>query len=193
MNAADPLRTLIRSFDTWLSRRLQVYPFSDAEGIILRVQRGNAPYDIHLHEGVVPRGASVLLLHLWNERLSVPSEGHALAWATNFHRRLRDSFHALAQYLQQTGDFSDILALGGSTAHLTPQHPAAEKLLLHLGFSVFPYSSPIGRFGEFWENFYTWWLIWTYNPESAYRHPMWKLRRVSFWIGRQAFLKRYAP
>ncbi|MEJ5239581.1 MAG: hypothetical protein WHS87_00070 [Anaerolineales bacterium] len=192
MNAANALRRLIRSFDTWLSRRLQVYPFSDAEGIILRIQRGKAPYDLHLPDGRIPRGAPVLLLHLWNERLPVPPEGHTLAWATIFRRQIRNSLCALAQHLQQTRDFSDILALGGSTAHLTLEHPAAEKLLLHLGFSIFPYSSPVGRFGEFWENFYTWWLIWAYNPESASRHPMWKLRRVSFWIERRAFIERYA-
>jgi hypothetical protein len=46
-------------------------------------------------------------------------------------------------------------------------------------------------FGEFWENFYTWWLIWTFNPGSLRRKEFLCMERAQLWISRQALLERY--
>lgn len=193
MNAANLLRFAIRSFDHWLSRRLGVYPFSYAEEIVLRIQKAKMPHDLLLGNRLIPRDSPVLLLHLWNERIPLPPpEGYNLSWAVTFHRLLDRSLHALAEHLQENVSLIDVVALGGHTAHLTLGHVGVERLLLRLGFSVVPYSHPLGAFGEFWENFYTWWLIWAYNPTSVYFHPLGKMKRVSFWIERNAFLERYA-
>ena len=64
-------------------------------------------------------------------------------------------------------------------------------LLEHLGFTILPYHRPAGAFGEFWENFYTWWLIWTYNPISLRHRHLFALQRNEFWMRKERFLVRF--
>jgi hypothetical protein len=64
-------------------------------------------------------------------------------------------------------------------------------MLEHLGFIVIPYHRPFGAFGEFWENFFTWWLMWTFNPASTRRRSMFNLQRTEFWMSRRAFIEKY--
>jgi len=60
-----------------------------------------------------------------------------------------------------------------------------------LGFMVLPYYRPFGAFGEFWENFYSWVLIWTYNPASMHNHHFLASRRAEIWMLADEFMKRY--
>ena len=60
-----------------------------------------------------------------------------------------------------------------------------------LGFAVRPHHSALGRFGEFWENFYTWWVMWTYNPRSLDGRRLIRLERMEIWIQAENFLRRY--
>jgi len=66
-------------------------------------------------------------------------------------------------------------------------------LIYRLGFSIFPYHNPLGRFGEFWENFYTWWLMWAYNPISLRGRSMYDLRRDEIWMSVGEFMRLYDP
>ncbi len=59
------------------------------------------------------------------------------------------------------------------------------------GFTQVPYQRRGGGFGEFWENFYSWWVMWAYNPVSAKSHHMLDLQRTEFWISRERFLEKY--
>jgi hypothetical protein len=54
-----------------------------------------------------------------------------------------------------------------------------------------PYHRLFGAFGEFWENFFTWWLMWTFNPASTMRRSMFNLQRTEFWMSRRAFIEKY--
>jgi hypothetical protein len=42
-----------------------------------------------------------------------------------------------------------------------------------------------------WENFFTWWLMWTYNPASTRRRSMFNLQGAEFWMSRKAFIEKY--
>jgi hypothetical protein len=54
-----------------------------------------------------------------------------------------------------------------------------------------PYRPLGGAFREFWENFYTWWLLWTYNPPSVRHLNIFNLERNEFWMTREKFLARF--
>ena len=58
-------------------------------------------------------------------------------------------------------------------------------------YTIFPYPRALGAFGEFWENFYGWWLMWTYNPVSARYRKMLEMQHTEFWMTRDKFLDKF--
>ncbi|MBC8450307.1 MAG: hypothetical protein H8D78_21445 [Chloroflexi bacterium] len=52
-------------------------------------------------------------------------------------------------------------------------------------------AGPLKRCTDFWENLYTWWLIWTFNPASLRRKRFWRLQRRQLWLSRATLLGRY--
>ncbi len=189
----NPLRVLIRRFDGWLSRVEGVEPFTDDPRVILRVQQGRLAWDVPLAEVTISRGSPVAFVHLWNERMPViASAGPDLAWAVRTQRATVYSFRSLARFLCRTGRMGSLKAVGGTIAQIRLHGADGGRLLLeHLGFEIFPFHRPAGAFGEFWENFFTWWLMWAYNPPSAYRRGMFSLERNEFWMTSSAFRKRF--
>ncbi len=189
-----PLRRIIRGFDDWLSQVEGVAPFTDDRRVILRAQAGTLTWTIPLPEGAIPRGSPALMVHLWNERVPpIGPAGPDLAWATRTGRAFVYSFRAMARYLCETPPLDSVRAVGGVIAQNHLQGPDGGRALLeHLGFTVFPYHRPLGAFGEFWENFFTWWLMWTYNPPSIHHRGMFDLQRGEFWTSRESFLDRFA-
>ena len=93
-----------------------------------------------------------------------------------------------ARYLDCHPELGETRAVGGVTVLLAT---GGARLVRRLGFTVLPYHSPLGRFGEFWENFYTWVLMWTYNPASLRYHRIWSLRRKEFWMPAEEFRRRF--
>jgi len=188
-----PLRRIIRAFDRWLSRQLRVQVFTNDPQVIMRIQLARAPRAITLADGVVAAGAEVLLLHAHNERMPlIPPEGADLAYAVQLRRLQVYSLKATAKHIQAAPSLQDVQAVGGITAHVTLEEANGGRAMLeHLGFKVFPYYRPLGAFGEFWENFFTWWLMWAYNPASTQRRSMLGLQRVEFWMGVEEFLTKF--
>jgi len=188
-----PLRVIIRRFDRWLSRQYRVQEFTADPTVIMRIQVGKAPHDLALPEGTVPAGAKVLFLHMWNDRAPlIPEQGPDLAWALHSRRLMHHSLSAVAEHIKKEPSLKDIQAVGGITAHITlAAADGGRAMLNHLGFAVFPYYRPAGAFGEFWENFYTWWLMWTYNPASTKGRSLWGLQRTEFWMTAKTFLEKY--
>jgi hypothetical protein len=191
MNA---LRFIIRRFDDWLSHIEGVEPFTDDPGVILRLQNGRADWDTPLPEGKISKGSSVLFLHLWNERIpSIPTQGPDLGWARHTERMAIHSFKAVARHVEETPALLRTHAIGGIIAQIQLEGSNGGRIMLErLGFTIFPYHRPAGAFGEFWENFYTWWLMWTYNPASMRHRQLWELQRAEFWMTREKFLGLYA-
>jgi hypothetical protein len=188
------VRALIRAFDRTLCRRYRVFEFDDGPHCILRLQTPRAAHPIRLGDGtVVQRGDPVLMLHVWNERVpSIGPGGPDLAWAARFQRMLLASFRSAARWLAGRPDLAGVRAVGAVTVLIGPDDERG-GLLGRMGMQAMPYRNPLGRFGEFWENFYSWALLWTYNPASLHHRRLLTMRRREFWISAEAFVARYGP
>lgn len=188
------MRALVRRFDAVIRRVEGVFEFCHQEDCILRLQLDRARREIELPDTRIDLGAPVLFLHLWNERLpAFPPGGANLAWANLARHKFITSLHAVAAEIRHNPQLSDVQAIGGVTVLIDlPGTSGGAKFIERLGFSVFPVRSPLGRFGEFWENLYTWALMWTYNPGTLQGRNLFRLKRVEIWISRGDFLRRYA-
>jgi len=187
------LRAIIRVFDAFLCKLIGVHSFSEDIDCILRIQLTEASRDISFQEIKVNQGDPILMYHLWNERLPVlPPEGPNLAWSVRLLHSFKKSFNLVAQYIQETPNLLDIRALAGVTV-LIPidRGEGSTNLMERLGFTTIPYQSSLGYFGEFWENFYTWGLMWTYNPMSLRGRSLLNFKRKEYWMSIQTFLIRY--
>ncbi len=186
-------RMIIRRFDDWLSRVEGVKPFTYEPLIMLRLQNARARWNIPLPDHLILAGSPVVLLHLWNERIPlIALQGPSLDWALQFQRRLLYSLGAVALHLQGTASMKDVQAVGGVIAQIHLENPDGGRFLLEdLGFRLFPYHRPAGAFGEFWENLYTWLLMWAFNPASLRSHALLGLQRNEFWMTKESFLERF--
>jgi len=188
------VRALIRLLDAFLRGKYGVFEFSQDSDCLLRLQVTTAPHSLNFPDQVVTDGEPVLALHLWNEHvLTVSPDGLDLAWAKSMQRSFVKSLHSAAGYLQSNPELAEIRAVGGASALLYPGGGVGGiKLMNRLGFIVVPYHSSLGRLGEFWENFYSWMLIFAYNPgDLRYRH-FWALHRTEIWMLADEFIQRYA-
>ncbi len=185
------LHRLIRTFDGWVSRRLEIFIFSDEPDCILRAQIRAAHHPVDLPDAHINAGDAILLLHLWNEHLPpMPPSGPDLAWANRTWRSFIGSLHRLAQYLHQHPEIQ-IRAIGGISALFTLEGDSGARLMQRLGFVFVPYRSKLGRLGEFWENLYAWFLLWVFNPASRQSHRIFHLQRTEMWMSRDEFMRRF--
>ncbi len=187
------MRALVRAFDRFLCWATGVFEFCDDPECLVRLQWARAPRDLSLSdETQVRAGAPVLMLHLWNEHLPHPTaNGPDLRWAARVHRMLARSLEEVARWLTAHPQGEQVAAIGGITVLALSADGRPTPLIRHLGFDVFPYRRALGRFGEFWENFYTWAIMWTFNPVSLRGRSLLRLRRAEIWMSREAFLRRY--
>jgi hypothetical protein len=192
--AEGKVRTLIRLLDTFLRGRYGIFEFDQDSDCLLRIQVTNAAHPINFPSQTVKVGDPILVLHLWNEHLlAVSPDGIDLAWAKTMQRGFVKSLHSLSQYLQAHPELANICAVGGASAlFYTGGHIAGVKFMNRLGFIVLPYHSPLGRFGDFWENFYSWMLIYAYNPGDLRYRNFWALQRTEIWMPADELIDRYA-
>ena len=158
-----------------------------------RAQIARASGDIVLPDTLIPAGAKVLKLHFWNEHMPViPPEGPDLAQALHASRMIVGSFRVLARELHRDPRMAGIQALGGATVLFAAgDDSSGEKLFKRLGFTIFTHQNRLGRLGEFWENLYTWALMWSYNAVSLRQRRFLALRRTESWMSTDDFLRRY--
>lgn len=187
------MRALVRGLDTLLSKIYGVFEFSDDPECILRLSLAAAPHEILLKDIVVQKNEPVLLIHMHNNHvLQIPPGGPDLAWAKKMLHLFRLSLQEAASYMVQNPDLAGIKAVGGATSlFMGGEHGSGVRLMQSLGFTFFPYHNPLGGFGEFWENFYGWLMIWTYNPGSLPDRHLLRLRRTEFWMSYQEYLSRF--
>lgn len=191
--ASNDLRIIVRRFDAWLSRRYGVFEFSQIPDCLFRLQVAVVRHSITLPDCQVKRGELVLYLHIWNERLlALDTLSPGLGWAKTFHNSILRSLREIACYLGDQPDMEEIRAVGGVTVLLdNGGHQGGARLVERLGFTILPYQTPLGGFGEFWENFYSWVLIWAYNPSTLHFRHLRSLRRKKFWISAGEFCRRF--
>lgn len=185
------LRNLVRAFDRWVSRQLRIIVFANEPDCILRVQITRARHAVHLSKVHIEAGDVVLMLHLWNEHLPpMPATGPDMAWANRTWRSFLNSLRLLAQHLHQHPEIQ-IRAIGGISALFTLDGDSGARLMQRLGFVFVPHRSRLGRFGEFLENLYAWFLLWAFNPASRQSHRLFRLRRTEMWMEKDEFIRRF--
>ncbi len=189
----NPLRAIIRRFDNWLSQVEGVEPFTDDAQCILRIQIGQVNHDLTFPDQTIRSGTKALFIHFWNEHMPIiPDEGPDLAYGLKLQRLTVYSMKLIARHIQQNQSFDEIQAVGGITTFISREAADGGRATFqHLGFTIFPYHRTEGAFGEFWENFYTWWVMWTYNPVSARHRKMLEMQRMEFWIAKEKFIDKF--
>jgi hypothetical protein len=186
------LRSIIRAFDRWLSRILGVCEFCQDPECLLRLQLTQASHDLCLPGSIVRTGEPVLLLHLWNRRVApIPPQGPDLAWARLMYHRFVHSLRKVADHMQQSPQLANVRAVGGVTVLAGSGNGSGSHLMSRLGFTLMPYHPRLEPLGEFWENVYTWLLMWAYNPASLRNKNLWGLKRVEVWMPAEEFLRRF--
>ncbi len=187
------LRPVIYRFDEFLSRRYGIYEFSDDKDCILRIQQTHAHHPLNIKGCIIQAGSLVIEIHLINDRIpKIPMDETGMAWAAHTRRLFFYSLRLAARYIQANAELAQAQALGGVTSVFTPDlQESGAKFIQQAGFMVTPYYRPMGWFGEFWENFYSWWIIWAYNPASLKSLELTHMRRTEMWIEMGEFLERY--
>jgi hypothetical protein len=187
------MQAAVRLIDTMFRKSGGLYEFSDDAECILRIQLKQAKHEVEVGGEIILKGEPVLAIHIWNEHMpKIPKEGASLEWALARRRRVVYSFKKLAQEIQHENRYSQIRAICGVSALFSfSAHTGGVRMMQHLGFVVLPYHNPLGRFGVFWENIFSWWLMWAYNETSLHRRYFLKLQRTEIWITINEFLRRY--
>lgn len=188
------LRRLLRAFDRWLARTQGVFEFSQDPDCILRLQLSQARRPRTVAGIALQPGDRVLMIHLWNERLrEVPETGADLAWARAMHFQFLHSLRLAARYIEGAPALADLRAIGAETILSGALGRGGGHILQSLGFTPLPHHCRLATFGLFWENFYSWLLLWAYNPASLGRKSFWRLQRLDFWMPADAFLRYVKP
>jgi hypothetical protein len=188
------MRRIVRRFDAFMRKRKGVYEFSQEEDCWLRLSKVSAHRDIRLPGGVIPQGSPLLELHLWNEHSpQTPATGPNLTYSLRGMRLFIKSLRAVADEMKKDSILAEVEAVGGVTVVIDLNDPTGTGGMFgRLGFTIFPYRSPLGRFGEFWENLYTWTLMWTFNPGSLQQRSFLELQRSEFWMAADEYIQRFA-
>jgi len=186
------MRRLILGFDRWMVRTAGMITFWDDPDCLLRLEVQIAPRDITYDGLTIDKDERILAFHIWNEHLPpFPRSDPDLGWAFATYRLFAGSLKPMAEFIQQQEGLAKIKMLKGKTTLLPPPTHAGRNPLHSLGFSVRNYNSPLGNFGNFWEHFYLYWLIWAFNPESVRDKSLFDISMTEIWIPLQDFLNRY--
>jgi YkoP domain len=186
----------VRVIDLTLKRYYRVFEFTDDPACILRAAPSVSARDIVLSDGVrVARGEPILELHFWNERLpALPHGGASLAWGIEITQRGRHSLHLLAAYLACEPRFNRVRVLHGESGFLElSQFPEMRALVEHWGFDFMEGETPGWRVWNFafWQNLFSWWLMWTYNPSSLHGKHFHEIGRSELWMSRSTLMKEF--
>jgi hypothetical protein len=187
------MRVAVRWIDSLLRKSQGVYEFTDDPDCILRIQVKRATHAVTIGRENILKGDVVLAVHAWNERMpKVPGEGPTLEWALSLRRQLIHSFRKVAQEMCQNHQYTHFQAICGESSLFSfTDHIGGTRMMQHLGFTVLPYHRPLGRFGEFWENLFSWWMMWTYNDASLHSRAFWRMERTEIWMTAAEFIRRY--
>lgn len=187
------LQAAVFLIDRLIRKRDHVYEFNDDPQNILRLQLMPAHHAITLGDQVVHQGDTLLVVHVWNERIPpIPAGGADLEWALSLRRRVIYSFKLLGKEVAGNSRYDQVAALyGDSILFSSTSHTGGLRLIKSLGFTVMPFHHPLGRFGVFWENLFSWWLMWAFSQVSMNSREFRRLMRTEVWMTRQEFLRRY--
>ena len=123
----------------------------------------------------------------------MPESGQDLAWAARSWRLFLGSLERLARVVERSPQLAEARALGGSNSLFTLRGgpSSGARLMQKTGFTVVPYYRPWGSIGEWWENTYSWWLFWAYNPGSMKSREYDRLERTEVWMTVSELIRRF--
>jgi hypothetical protein len=152
-----------------------------------------APRKLHVSEGEIRAGETILELHLWNEHIPpMPAGASNIAAAVKLRRALASSTRELASQMNSDPRLQGVQAVGGVTPLFSPGDGSGmEKVFVRLGFAVTPYRNPKGRAAECWEEVYAWMIMRAYYRGNQQSRPLHRIRRTDFWMSAEEFLRRY--
>jgi hypothetical protein len=184
---------MIRWLDRRLRRRLGVFELIDDPEMILRVQIVRSTRALPVPGGEIPAGERVLELHFWNEHMpKLPREGPNMEWGIRAVRMLTRSCRTVARHMREDERLAGVAGVCGSTVLFFPgQESGGERVSERLGFTAVRAKNPLGPFGEFWENFHTWMLMWAFNAATLRHHRLLRMRRTNFWATAEHFARRH--
>jgi hypothetical protein len=187
------LRVGIRFIDSLIRKSEHTYEYCDDPDCVLRIQLMPSPHMAAFGEMVIKKGDPVLSIHVWNERMPrIPPGGADLQWAIKLRRQVIHSFRILAKVIRADEIYAPVRAIyGASVLFSFTSHTGGIRMMQSFGFTILPYHSPLGKFGEFWENLFSWWLMYAYNTASMDTRKFWQLERTEIWMDRDEFIQRY--
>ena len=192
----DVLRAMVLGVERLLRRQGRVQEFTQDEECLLRIAFTASKEDYQLSDGTLVRAGDRLCeVHLWNEHVPpMPPDGPDLRWGVRFYRLAVKSLRSLAVYLAAE-ERQEIVALVGRPALLEKDDsPVLGSLAARLGFEAVNLTAEAGRWGRFthfWENIFSWALMWTFNPGSLRGKRFLRLQRYRLWMSRRTLLERY--
>ncbi len=184
---------LVRAVDVGLRRWYGVREFTDDPSCLLRLALAPAPHEAILSDGTrIERGEIVAMLHIWNEQ--VPRfrlGGPDLRWAADVRRRLRRSFQALAEHLEQDPAWKQVRGIHACVAFGNRRRrEQIRRAAEHFGFELIGDDAPPKGWHELGEDFLIWAFTRAFNPGALRRSPFWR-DRTELWISRDKLLRRY--
>lgn len=189
-------RAGVRAIDSILRRYYGLFEYTSDPAAILRLSRSRSPRDVVLTDGTcIQMGDPLLILHFRNEQLArALGSGVTLNWGLVFVRGARRSLKLLADFLQTHREFDDVRALYADFGFLQDDDLGQlQRLMPRLGFDTVPREQPRWdvRRRAFWENLFSWWLMWTYNPASLKGKSFVHMRRCELWMTRETLRMKY--
>jgi|SRR5579884_840369 len=187
-------RAGVRLIHRILYRYYGLFVYSDAADCLYLTARAACPRDITLSDGaVVKAGDPLLVLHFWNERLEErmrrnPNVGSLLATAT------RPALVHLARFLETHPAYADVRAIHAVVGFLPDVSlPRFARYIERYGFDVILGERPgwNARRWAFWQNLFSWWMMWAFNPRSLEGKSFGAMQRLELWMSREELLRRY--
>lgn len=193
---AEFARRGVRLIDSLLRKSAGVVEFSDDAGCILRMAWGRSGQERTLSDGTGIRPGDLLCdIHLWNERVpAMGPDGPDLHWGLAMQRGWLRSLRLLAEFIEHSAESAQVVAIHGEGAVMRGMElEQVQRILARLGFDTAPkHARTRGeRFGRWWQNLYSTWMIWTFNPASLRGKRMTELTHCEFWMSREALMARY--
>jgi hypothetical protein len=187
------LRAGIRLIDSLIRKSEGSYEYCADPDCILRIQLMPSPHHATFGDRVIQPGDPVLAIHVWNEHMpQIPPGGADLQWAIHLRRQVLNSFRQLAKVMQADDRYALVRAIyGASVLFSSTNHTGGMRMMQSFGFTILPCRNPLGKFGEFWENLFSWWLMYAYNTASMDSREFWQLERTEIWMDRDEFIQRY--
>lgn len=173
-----PVRQIIGGLDHRLSATQGVRSYTDDPSCILRMAVVGAPATVTLSDGaVVRRGAPIVDLHCWNDRVpTMPAMGPDLAWAQAVARRLRHSVHLLVAEMRRDPSLqaAEACRAGVKFVGQGGSNVSVSRIIARMGFEDVDEGarSRFARVHDTFENILLAALVWTHNPGALRRDKM---------------------